>query len=110
MLTPTAVVPEQPWQEPFCGYLKGLPEADGYRESDHFDYIDGKPRFDGIRDFLASRDIVLPEVPADDDPAHNTAQGLGNRKNMVFNNIVKSGVEPYEGSVRFFKACTSARA
>jgi HAD superfamily hydrolase (TIGR01509 family) len=104
VLTPTAIVHERAWQQLFDGYLQDVPEAAGYRESDYFDHIDGKPRFDGVRDFLASRNIVLPEGPLDDDPAHNTVHGLGNRKNKVFNDIVASGVEAYEGSVRFIAA------
>jgi HAD superfamily hydrolase (TIGR01509 family) len=105
VLTPTATVHERAWQELFDGYLQDEPEAAGYSESDYFDHIDGKPRFDGVRDFLASRSIVLPEGPADDDPANNTVQGLGNRKNKVFNDIIRAGgVEAYEGSVRFIEA------
>jgi len=105
VLTPTAIVHERAWQELFDRYLETRPGADGYRESDYFDHIDGKPRFDGVRDFLASRSIVLPEGPADDDPANDTVHGLGNRKNKVFNDIVEAGgVAPYEGSVRFLEA------
>ena len=104
VLTPTATVHEQAWQELFESYLATQPQVPGYRESDYFDHIDGKPRFDGVRDFLASRGIVLPEGPTDDDPAHTTVQGLGNRKNRIFNDIVSSGVEPFEGSVRFIEA------
>jgi HAD superfamily hydrolase (TIGR01509 family) len=123
VLTPTATVHEQAWKELFEGYLASRPDVPGYRESDYFDHIDGKPRFDGVRDFLASRDIVLPEgAPSDgtagqgsaedairqnagiQDPANATVQGLGNHKNNVFNDIVSAGVEPFEGSVRFLEA------
>lgn len=105
VLTPTAVVHEQAWQELFDGYLNGAGHPQGYEESDYFDHIDGKPRFDGVRDFLASRGITLPEGPADEDPGHATVQGLGNRKNLIFNGIVESrGVAPFEGSVRFIEA------
>ncbi|MFC7850449.1 HAD family hydrolase [Arthrobacter sp. NPDC057388] len=104
VLTPTAVVHERAWQELFDGYLETVPEKDGYRESDYFDHIDGKPRFDGVRDFLTSRGITLPEGPADDHPDNVTVQGLGNRKNRIFNDIVSAGVEPYAGSVRFLEA------
>lgn len=105
VLTPTAIVHEQSWQQLFEDYLQDVHGADGYRESDYFDHIDGKPRFDGVRDFLASRSIVLPEGHADDGPANDTVHGLGNRKNKVFNDIVESdGVTPYEGSVRFLEA------
>lgn len=105
VLTPTAVVHEQAWQELFDGYLAETGHPDGYQESDYFDHIDGKPRFDGVRDFLTSRGISLPEGPTDDDPANTSVQGLGNRKNRIFNEIVDSrGVEPYAGSVRFIHA------
>lgn len=105
VLTPTAVVHERAWQELFDGFLQSAPGARPYRESDYFDHIDGKPRFDGVRDFLASRNITLPEGPLDDDPAHDTVHGLGNRKNKVFNDIVAAGgVKPYDGSVRFIDA------
>ncbi|MDR6791933.1 beta-phosphoglucomutase family hydrolase [Pseudarthrobacter oxydans] len=104
VLTPTATVHERAWQELFEGFLASQPQVAGYSESDYFDHIDGKPRFDGVRDFLASRGIVLPEGPTDDDPANTTVQGLGNRKNRIFNDIVSTGVEPFEGSVRFLDA------
>ncbi|NWL29450.1 haloacid dehalogenase [Paenarthrobacter ureafaciens] len=105
VLTPTAVVHEQAWQELFDGYLAEAGHPDGYRESDYFDHIDGKPRFDGVRDFLISRGITLPEGPADDAPTNETVQGLGNRKNAIFNQIVDTrGVEPYPGSVKFINA------
>ncbi|MGO4384011.1 HAD family hydrolase [Specibacter sp. RAF43] len=105
VLTPTALVHERAWQELFDGYLAETGHAENYRSSDYFDYIDGKPRFDGVRDFLASRGITLPEGPLDDDPAHTTVHGLGNRKNLIFNHIVETnGVEPYAGSVRFVQA------
>jgi beta-phosphoglucomutase family hydrolase len=105
VLTPTAVVHEQAWQELFDGYLAEAGHPDAYRESDYFDHIDGKPRFDGVRDFLTSRGITLPEGPADDAPTNETVQGLGNRKNAIFNQIVDTrGVEPYPGSVKFINA------
>lgn len=104
VLTPTALVHEQAWAQLFDGYLAGIGQP-GYRGSDYFDFIDGKPRFDGVRDFLASRGITLPEGPLDDAPEHDTVHGLGNRKNRVFNAIIESdGVQPYAGSVRFVEA------
>lgn len=104
VLTPTAEVHEKAWQELFEAFLSAHPQAPEYTESDYFDHIDGKPRFDGVRDFLSSRGITLPEGPLDDDPASSTVQGLGNRKNRIFNDIVSAGVEPFEGSVRFLEA------
>ncbi|WP_255771480.1 HAD family hydrolase [Pseudarthrobacter sulfonivorans] len=110
VLTPTATVHEQAWKELFERYLASRPDVPGYREEDYFDHIDGKPRFDGVRDFLASRGIVLPEGDEDSssgDSAQVTVQELGNRKNQVFNDIVSAGVEPFEGSVRFLEAAVA---
>lgn len=109
VLTPTATVHEQAWKELFEGYLASRPDVPGYREEDYFDHIDGKPRFDGVRDFLASRGIVLPEGGEDSsgDSAPETVQELGNRKNQVFNDIVSAGVEPFAGSVRFLEAAVA---
>ena len=59
VLTPTALVHELAWQQLFDGYLAQEGKR-GYSGSDYFDFIDGKPRFDGVRDFLASRGITLP--------------------------------------------------
>jgi beta-phosphoglucomutase family hydrolase len=110
VLTPTATVHEQAWKELFEGYLASRPDVPGYREEDYFDHIDGKPRFDGVRDFLASRGIVLPEGEDDsasEESADATVYGLGNRKNQVFNDIVSAGVVPFEGSVRFLEAAVA---
>src|SRR4029450_10396042 len=64
-------------------------------------YVDGKPRFDGVRDFLTSRGIQLPEGSPDDLPQAETVGGLGNRKNDLVNKVIgRGGVEPYEGSVK----------
>jgi beta-phosphoglucomutase family hydrolase len=65
-------------------------------------HLDGKPRFDGVRDFLASRGIKLPEGTSDDPPEAETVRGLGNRKNeLVSDAIERIGVEAYQGSVQF---------
>ena len=63
-------------------------------------YVDGKPRYDGVRDFLHSRGIELPEGTSEDPPDHETVRGLGNRKNDMINAVIESeGVEVFEGSV-----------
>ncbi|WP_422935235.1 HAD family hydrolase [Sinomonas sp. P47F7] len=101
VLTPTAAVHESAWRRLFEEYLAAAGRGPAYSDADYFDHIDGKPRFDGVRDFLASREIVLPEGPLDDDPDHETVQGLGNRKNRIFNTIIENdGVAPYPGSAR----------
>lgn len=100
VLTPTAEVHMQAWSEMFNEYLAGLPEQRPYTADDYFAFVDGKPRYDGVRDFLASRGIVLPEGEPSDGPELATVCGLGNRKNETFTHIVaRDGVRPYPGSV-----------
>jgi beta-phosphoglucomutase family hydrolase len=102
VLTPTATVHELAWRRLFEEHLDASGTGPAYTDSDYFSHIDGKPRFDGVRDFLASRGIRLPEGPEDDDPDNKTVQGLGNRKNRFFNTIIATdGVDPYPGSLRF---------
>src|SRR5690625_92577 len=66
---------------------------------DYLPYVDGKPRYDGVRDFLASRGITLPEGTEDDEADAVTVHGLGNRKNVVVHELLSQGVSPYPGSV-----------
>lgn len=76
---------------------------------DYARYVDGKLREDGVRAFLASRDISLPEGSPRDLPTDSTVQGLGNRKNgLVLELIRERGVEVYTGSIRFVKAVRAA--
>ena len=77
--------------------------------TDYDDYVDGKPRYDGVRSFLEARGITLPEGDEDDPPSAETIHGLGNRKNeIVLRRIREDGVEAYEGSVRYVKAARDA--
>src|SRR5208337_565008 len=70
-------------------------------DTDYRVYIDGKPRFDGVRDFLASRKIRLPEGNSEDSPQTESVCGLGNRKNKLVNKMIQEGgVEAYDGSIR----------
>ncbi len=102
VLTPTAEVHMMAWQKMFSEYLGARGVAEPYTESDYFDYIDGKPRYDGVRSFLASREITLPEGSSDDPADADTVCGLGNRKNDVFAAVLETdGVTPYAGSVAF---------
>jgi beta-phosphoglucomutase family hydrolase len=67
-------------------------------------HVDGKPRFDGVRAFLTSRGITLPEGSPDDPPALETVGGLGNRKNDLVNKLIEdAGVAPYAGSVKLIR-------
>jgi beta-phosphoglucomutase family hydrolase len=115
VLTKTAVVHAHAWKQMFDEFLKKRAEATGeeFREfdidTDYNEYVDGKPRYDGVRDFLASRGIELAEGEEDDPPAAETVCGLGNRKNdLVLELIERDGVEAYEGSVRFARLAGEA--
>lgn len=100
VLTPTADVHMHAWQQMFSAFLTERGVEEPYVESDYFDYIDGKPRYDGVRSFLASRDIELPDGDPTDPPTSETVAGLGNRKNDVFSEVLRTdGVQAYPGSV-----------
>lgn len=101
VLTPTAEVHMRAWRDLFTDYLTLRGETGRpYTEADYFDHIDGKPRYDGVRDFLASREVSLPEGEPSDPSSADTVCGLGNRKNDFFAAaLAAEGVEPYEGSV-----------
>jgi HAD superfamily hydrolase (TIGR01509 family) len=76
---------------------------------DYDEYVDGKPRYDGVRSFLASRGIDLPRGQTSDPPTAETVSGLGNRKNeLVLALIHEQGVEAYQGSVRYVRATRDA--
>ena len=103
VVTPTAEVHMRAWSEMFNAFLSGEDTGGGdrsaYTDADYFAHVDGKPRYDGVRDFLASRGIVLPEGE-EGDPTASTVKGLGDRKNDAFNEVLeRDGVEAYPGSV-----------
>jgi beta-phosphoglucomutase family hydrolase len=115
VLTQTAKVHDRAWKQTFDEYLKARAQKTGEAfkefdaEEDYNEYVDGKPRYDGVRSFLASRGIELPEGAPSDPPEAETICGIGNRKNdLVLQLIRNDGVEPYEGSVRFAKAARDA--
>ena len=89
------------WQQLFIDFLTKRGITQPYVESDYFDYIDGKPRYDGVRALLASRSITLAEGDPSDSPETETVCGLGNRKNVFFSAVLaEDGVQPYAGSVQ----------
>ena len=115
VLTQTAKVHAAAWKAMFDAYLRD--RATGSHQefvpfdevTDYDEYVDGKPRSDGVRSFLASRGIHLPDGNHDDPPGAETVGGLGNRKNeLVLALIREHGVQPYEGSVRYLKAVADA--
>ena len=115
VLTQTAKVHAAAWKQMFDEYLRRCAEERGESfvpfdaVGDYDEYVDGKPRYDGVRSFLASRGIALPEGSRDDGADAETIHGLGNRKNeLVLRMIHESGVEAYEGSVRYVEAARRA--
>jgi beta-phosphoglucomutase family hydrolase len=115
VLTQTAKVHAAAWKEMFDGYLCERAAASGERfvpfdpVIDYDDYVDGKPRYDGVRSFLSARGIALP-AGEETDPGHaETVAGLGNRKNEIVLRMIRNdGVEAYEGSVRYVRAAREA--
>jgi beta-phosphoglucomutase family hydrolase len=106
VITDTASLHATCWKQMFDQYLRERAARLGeiFRpfdlSTDYRQYVDGKPRFDGVRDFLRSRGIMLPEGSPDDPPEADTVGGLGNRKNELVNKMIEDvGVERYEGSV-----------
>ncbi len=110
VVTQTAKVHDKAWKHMFDDFLKARAEAGGTElvpfdaTADYNTYVDGKPRYDGVRSFLASRNITLPEGNHDDPSSAETVCGLGNRKNEYFIDLMhKDGVEPYADAVALAK-------
>jgi beta-phosphoglucomutase family hydrolase len=111
VLTQTAKVHSAAWKQMFDDYLRQRAAARGEKfvpfdpVADYDEYVDGRPRYDGVRSFLGSRGIELAQGQPSDPPGAETIDGLGNRKNeIVLKMIHDGGVEPYEGSVRYVEA------
>jgi beta-phosphoglucomutase family hydrolase len=115
VLTQTAKVHAAAWKQTFDEFLHrrteqtGQPFAAFDAVGDYDRFVDGKPRYDGVRSFLAARHIQLPEGDPAAGPNDDTVYGLGERKNeIVLSLIHERGVEPYEGSVRYVRAAAAA--
>ena len=111
VLTQTAEIHARAWKEMFDDFLReraqqaGEPFREFDRPTDYDEYVDGKPRLEGVRSFLEARGIDVPMGSAHDPPEMDTVHALGNRKNeLVLELIRQQGVEPYEGSIRFAEA------
>jgi len=110
VITDTASLHASCWKQMFDDYLqdranqRNEPFKPFDLATDYLLFVDGKQRFDGVRDFLKSRGIVLTEGSVDDQPAAETVGGLGNRKNDLVNaSIEEKGVTAYEGSVKLIR-------
>ena len=115
VVTKTAIVHAAAWKQMFDDFLRERAQSTGTEfvpfdsHHDYDAYVDGKPRLDGTKSFLESRGIELPEGSPDDPPDAETVNGLGNRKNVILLEMIRTqGVEPYEGSVRYVRACRDA--
>jgi beta-phosphoglucomutase family hydrolase len=110
VLTQTAKVHEAAWKRTFDEFLRDRdPSAAEFTQADYNTYVDGKPREDGVRDFLTSRGITLPEG-TDTDPADAaTIRGVATRKNeLLLRELEEHGVQVYEGSMRYLRAVKEA--
>jgi beta-phosphoglucomutase family hydrolase len=115
VLTGTAAVHNAAWTRMFDDYLRARADREGTRyvpfdpDNDYNSYVDGRPRADGVRTFLASRGITLPDGRPTDPPRRETVHGLANRKNeMLLTLIRERGVQPYPGSVAYLRAAAAA--
>ena len=116
VITDTAGIHAACWKQMFDEYLqkRAIERGEAFRPFDiaavYRLYVDGKPRYDGVRDFLTARGIRLPEGSPDDPMQAETVDGLGNRKNDLVNKIIEDGgVVPYEGSVKFLHQLRNQR-
>jgi beta-phosphoglucomutase family hydrolase len=112
VLTNTAKVHSEAWKEMFDAFLEQR-EGDGFQpfdiSTDYVTYVDGRLRQDGVRAFLESRGIELPEGTPDDSPEEETVHGLGNRKNDRVQELIREhGVETFPGTVRFLEVAREA--
>jgi beta-phosphoglucomutase family hydrolase len=115
VLTQTARVHAAAWKQTFDEYLRaraartGEPFVPFDDVEDYDEYVDGKPRAEGVRSFLEARGIHLPGGSPDDPASAETINGVGNRKNeLVLRLIREQGVQVYEGSVRYVRAVRAA--
>lgn len=96
------------WQRMFSDYLDSKGITEPYTDQDYFEFVDGKPRFEGVDAFLRSRGIELDWGSEGDSPETETVIGLGNRKNALVLEILRTeGVQPYPGSVALLDALRS---
>lgn len=100
VLTPTADVHMHAWQTMFTELFAAWAITPEYTEQDYYLHLDGKKRYDGVASLLRSRDVEVPWGDPADDPSADTVCGIGNRKNAVFERVLRAdGIDPYPGSL-----------
>ncbi len=111
VLTSTVVLHQEAWKQTFDDFLR---RRDGeafapFTPHDYNAHVDGRPRADGVRGFLRSRGVDLPEGAPDDPPGDETVNAVGNRKNELLLRVIdERGVDPYPGSVRYLEVVQEA--
>lgn len=114
VVTDSASMHEAAWRELFDAFLKRRPARSGqdrspFTESDYERFVDGKPRCDGVVDFLAARGMALPRGDPSDPPESATVCGLGNRKDQLFlERIAKNGVPAFDSTVALVRRLRGA--
>ncbi|MCG2622171.1 beta-phosphoglucomutase family hydrolase [Arthrobacter sp. I2-34] len=115
VVTNTAAVHQAAWKELFDSVLadsrmpvdNGVPE---FADEDYRRYIDGRPREDGVRSFLRSRGIALPEGSPQDTEQDWTVFGLGKRKNRIFQELLRrTGVKAFPSTLELMERLRAAR-
>jgi beta-phosphoglucomutase family hydrolase len=111
VITKTAVVHAAAWKEMFDAFLASQTDQAPFDpRADYDKFVDGKPRYDGVRSFLASRGITLPDGNPSDEPTEKTVCGLGNRKNALVSALIaRDGVEAYDGTVKYLEQAKAAK-
>ncbi|MET0735707.1 MAG: HAD-IA family hydrolase [Microbacterium sp.] len=100
VLTPTAEVHMHAWRTMFEELFAAWEITPPYTDDDYFAYLDGKKRYDGVASLLRSRDVEVPWGAPADEPDRDTVCGIGNRKNLVFERVLRQdGIAPYPGSI-----------
>lgn len=105
VLTPTTQLHMRAWSQMLNDFLVSSGHTQPYTDDDYFAFVDGKPRFEGVASFLASRGIDLPAGAASERSTRPTIVGLGNRKNKYFKHLLATdGIDPYPGSLALVQA------
>ncbi|WP_404434044.1 HAD-IA family hydrolase [Microbacterium lacus] len=109
VLTPTAEVHMHAWQTMFENLFADWNIAPPYTEADYFEHLDGKKRYDGVAALLRNRDVEVPWGDPSDSPEEDTICGIGNRKNLVFERVLREdGIAPYPGSLALLDVLAAA--
>jgi len=109
VLTPTAEVHMHAWQTMFEELFAAWDITPPYTERDYFDHLDGKKRYDGVASLLRSRDVEVPWGAPSDPVTADTVCGIGNRKNAVFERVLRAdGIAAYPGSLRLLDVLAAA--